>query len=290
MLLQIIYASIASIITLYYIVALAKGKKYKYLIENLNAKDYALKDMYVAGFAMNDSKLFKMRGNVGRQLMKNSKLINGETYAQYYAVLAWAQFLSIAGLIIPFAFAIAALVGGQASFMVVAVSLLFVMAAWNLVVSKMKEAVQKRRENSELEFPNMVSKLALLINSGMVLRDAWKTVAYGKEGDIYDLMRAACEDMNNGYSDTKAIYHFGVLSDSVEIKKFSSVLIQAIEKGNGGIGEMMLSQVEELWAHKRQVALQQGEVAAGKLIIPLAITFAGIIMIIVVATMSSMSF
>lgn len=64
----------------------------------------------------------------------------------------------------------------------------------------------------------MVSKLALFNNSGMVLREAWRVTAYGKEGTLYTLMKQACEDMENGESDIGAIYKFGVTSDSASIK------------------------------------------------------------------------
>jgi tight adherence protein C len=164
------------------------------------------------------------------------------------------------------------------------------MAIWNLSMSKMKEAVAKRRDACVLEFPNMVSKLSLLINSGMVLREAWYLVANGKEGVLYDLMKKACEFMENGESDVAAIHKFGVLSDSIEIKKFTSAMVQGMEKGNSELADFLVSQASELWAHKRQLALQNGEIAAGKLIIPLGLTFAGIIMIIVSAAMQSMSF
>ena len=103
-------------------------------------------------------------------------------------------------------------------------------------------------------------------------------------------MKQACEDMENGESDIGAIYKFGITSDSASIKKFTSAMIQGMQKGNSELADFMVSQTRELWAHKRQMALQQGEVAAGKLIIPLGITFAGIIMIIVSAAMQSMSF
>ena len=163
-------------------------------------------------------------------------------------------------------------------------------AIWNICVSKMKETVTARREDCEDEFPNMVAKLCLLINSGMILHEAWQVVAYGKEGTLYDLMRSACEDMENGTSDRDAIYKFGVLTDSSDIKKFTGNVISGIEKGPKELADMLLAQTSELWTHKRQVSLQKGEIAAGKLVIPLGITFAGIILIIVSGAMQSMSF
>ena len=225
-----------------------------------------------------------------RNLKKQAKLLWGDRYYEYYANLAWAQFLSLTLLVVSVGFSLSGFLKTEQLPILLILVLLFVAAFWNLSLSRMKEKVQQRREACEAEFPNMVSKLALLINSGMVLREAWRVTAYGKEGTLYKLMKQACEDMENGESDVGAIYKFGVTSDSASIKKFTSAMIQGMQKGNSELADFMVSQTSELWAHKRQMALQQGEVAAGKLIIPLGITFAGIIMIIVSAAMQSMSF
>ncbi len=281
---------LASITTVLFLVNLARGKQYGYMVESLDGGEYFLKELYVVGFSLNDGKIFKLRGKMERNLKKQAKLLWGDRYYEYYANLAWAQFLSLTLLVVSVGFSLSGFLKTEQLPILLILVLLFVAAFWNLSLSRMKEKVQQRREVCEAEFPNMVSKLALLINSGMVLREAWRVTAYGKEGTLYTLMKQACEDMENGESDIGAIYKFGVTSDSASIKKFTSAMIQGMQKGNSELADFMVSQTSELWAHKRQMALQQGEVAAGKLIIPLGITFAGIIMIIVSAAMQSMSF
>ncbi len=281
---------LASITTVLFLVNLARGKQYGYMVESLDGGEYFLKELYVVGFSLNDGKIFKLRGKMERNLKKQAKLLWGDRYYEYYANLAWAQFLSLTLLVVSVGFSLSGFLKTEQLPILLILVLLFVAAFWNLSLSRMKEKVQQRREACETEFPNMVSKLALLINSGMVLREAWRVTAYGKEGTLYTLMKQACEDMENGESDIGAIYKFGVTSDSASIKKFTSAMIQGMQKGNSELADFMVSQTSELWAHKRQMALQQGEVAAGKLIIPLGITFAGIIMIIVSAAMQSMSF
>lgn len=290
MVLRLILLVTATILTALFVISLITGKKYASYVRNLDEKEYFLKDIYVVGFALNDKKLFRLRGKLERDLKKNSRLVWDNTYYVYYAYLAWAQFLSLALLVSALGVTFAALVGGEAALMILGIVVLFVMAIWNLCMSKMKEAVEKRRDDCMLEFPNMVSKLSLLISSGMVLREAWYLIAKSKEGPLYELMTKACECMDNGDSDAAAIHKFGVLSDSIEIKKFTSAMIQGLQKGNSELVEFLTSQASELWAHKRQLALQQGEIAAGKLVIPLGLTFAGIILIIVSATMQSMAF
>ncbi len=281
---------LASITTVLFLVNLARGKQYGYMVESLDGGEYFLKELYVVGFSLNDGKIFKLRGKMERNLKKQAKLLWGDRYYEYYANLAWAQFLSLTLLVVSVGFSLSGFLKTEQIPILLILVLLFVAAFWNLSLSRMKEKVQQRREACEAEFPNMVSKLALLINSGMVLREAWHVTAYGKVGTLYTLMKQACEDMENGESDIGAIYKFGVTSDSASIKKFTSAMIQGMQKGNSELADFMVSQTSELWAHKRQMALQQGEVAAGKLIIPLGITFAGIIMIIVSAAMQSMSF
>lgn len=290
MIINLILLVLASISTILLIVHLAKGNQYTTLVENLDSSEYFLKDLYVIGFSLSNTKLFSLRGKLERDLKKHAKLVWDNIYYEYYANLAWAQFLSLSLLVLSIGLIVSTLIGGEAALLIFGITALFVLAIWNLSMSKMKEAVAKRRDECVLEFPNMVSKLSLLINSGMVLREAWYLVANGKDGALYELMKKACECMDNGDSDAAAIHKFGVLSDSIEIKKFTSAMVQGIEKGNSELADFLVSQASELWAHKRQLALQKGEIAAGKLIIPLGLMFGGIIMIIVAAAMQSMSF
>ncbi len=290
MVITLITLLLGTFLTIFFIVHLAKGKQFGFMVENLSSSEYFLKDLYVIGFSMNETKLFRLRGKLERDLKKDSKLVWDNIYYEYYANLAWAQFLTLSLLVLCVGTILSVLFGGSAALIVFVIAVLFVAAIWNLSMSKMKEAVDKRREECVIEFPNMVSKLALLIKSGMVLREAWYLVANGKEGSLYELMKKACEYMDNGESDVSAIHKFGVLSDSIEIKKFTSSMVQGIEKGNSELADFLVNQASELWDHKRQLALQKGEIAAGKLIIPLGLMFGGIILIIVAATMQSMSF
>lgn len=290
MILSIIMLVISTAATVLIIIGLIKGKQYLPLVENLDGSKYLLKSSYVIGFWLNSTKLFRLRNKLEKNLKKEARLVWDNIYYEYYANLAWAQFLSLTLVILALGTAFCGMLSSGAAIVIFIINILIVLVIWNLSISKIKELVQKRREDCEYEFPNMVSKLSLLINSGMVLREAWKVVAGGRDGELYTLMKKSCEWMENGDSDAVAIHKFGVLSDSADIKKFTGAMMQGLEKGNSELADFLLSQASELWAHKRQLALQKGEVAAGKLIIPLGLMFGGIIMIIVSAAMQSMNF
>lgn len=288
--LKIIILACATVSVFVCILGLIKGKKYENMVENLDSSEYFLKDFYVIGFFLNSTKLFKLRGKIETSLISNAKLVWNNIYYQYYANLAWAQFLSLSFLVLSIGLIICSFLGNILSLFVLVLSVVLILFVWNFSVLKIKDAVKERRIACESEFPNMVSKLSLLINSGMVLREAWYFIAESKKGPLYDLMKETCEFMNNGESDQSAINKFGILSDSREIKKFTSSLIQSLEKGNSDLVDFMLSQVTEQLEHKRQIMLQKGEVAAGKLIVPIGIMFAGVIMIIMAAALQNMSF
>ncbi len=287
---QLVFIVLAAICDAVFIIGLFKGSAYTAYIENLDGNAYPMKEFYVIGLFMNDTPVFRLRGKIGLDLKTQSKLIWDNIYAEYYAVITWAQFLTISIFTCCVGFTLCAFAGSSSGLIFIGITALALMAEWNLIMSHMKESVQARREACELEFPNMISKLSLLIDSGMILREAWELVAYGKEGELYDLMRKACENMKNGESDASAIHKFGILSDSAEIKKFSSSMLQGMEKGNSELADFLMDQASEQLSHKRQLALQQGEKAAGKLIVPLGITFAGIIMIVVSAAVQGLSF
>lgn len=127
--------------------------------------------------------------------------------------------------------------------------------------------------------------MALLINSGMILREAWGKIAESKDGEIYTLMRNANADMNNGMSEIDAIHKFGVMSDTTEIKKFSSALVQSIEKNGRELSSTLVKQSSEMWNIKKQTMLQKGEAAAAKLLAPTAMIFVGVLVIIIAAAM-----
>lgn len=188
MVLNFIMLLLASITTVLFLVNLARGKQYGYMVESLDGGEYFLKELYVVGFSLNDGKIFKLRGKMERNLKKQAKLLWGDRYYEYYANLAWAQFLSLTLLVVSVGFSLSGFLKTEQLPILLILVLLFVAAFWNLSLSRMKEKVQQRREACEAEFPNMVSKLALLINSGMVLREAWRVTAYGKEGTLYTLM------------------------------------------------------------------------------------------------------
>ena len=124
----------------------------------------------------------------------------------------------------------------------------------------------------------------------MLLRDAWKEVSLGNDSDLYMEMRKVNDDMDNGIAEIDALYRFANRCETTVIKKFTSFVIQGLEKGNKDLSDTLKNQTKELWEQKKQNTLKRGELASSKLMIPLMIMFIGILIMIIGPIMSNLSF
>lgn len=283
-----IFLIIGTVLTLLFVIMLLKGQKYNYMIDALEGDDFPLKSIYCAGLALQDVKLFQLSGKIASFLRDNTKLIYSRKFSEFYTRVIWAQALSFGMLCGGVCFLFSAILADLALLLGLLGFVMLILPGFYFV-THVKDLVQKRSDACDEEFPNAIAKLALIVNSGVILHDSWEVVAYGNSGVFYDLMQRSCLEMQNGKSDIDAIYEFGVQSGSDTVKKFTSALIQSIERGGGELPIFLSNQSKELWAHRRQVMLQKGEKAAGALLMPIALMFLGVMLIVISAALQSFS-
>lgn len=292
LILQIVVLAIGTVATVLFLILMEKGKKYDGMIEGLPNEGYSDKELLAVGYALQDIPALSMRSRIGKKLMADAYILHPENngrYAEFWARLYWARSLSLSLMVIAFTFCAASWVNGLSCVLILAFAVLGVVAFYDSGANEMNKQIKKRSEACVLEFSNVVSKLSMLMNCGLIMKDAWFIVAKTKEGEIYDLMREACAEMESGKSAAEAVYNFGIRSSAQEIRKFSSILIQNIEKGGSDVTIYMRQQSEELWNHRRQLMLQKGDEAAAKLLMPTMMVLVGLIIIIMTAALSGLS-
>lgn len=278
-----------TMLTFLYVVFFLRGQKYNYLLEPLSGDDFPFPTLYSAGLALQELKIFAVpNNNLGRSLRENVKLVYPTKYSEYYTRIIWAQGLSLGLLLGAVSFLLAAILPDLEGLLALLGVVLLVLPGYYFI-NHVSEQVSTRRDACEASFPNAISKLALLVNSGTILHEAWVMVAYGNEGELYTMMQQSCDAMRNGKSDAAAISEFGFSTNSDDIKKFTSALVQSIERGGGELPSFLSNQSKELWAHRRQVMLQKGEKAASALLMPIALMFLGVMLIVICAAMQSFS-
>lgn len=262
-----------------WIVLYLNGLKHNQMFEVLDEKDFPLKEIYGLGYGVLEVMHYGYKKDSDRKLRQKLEILYGEKFCEYYLRVTRAQQVTFLVTLIPFAFSLYGLTMEPAA---VAVVLMFAFVAFYYFGTLAEKRIQERSEALLQDFSEVVSKLALLTNAGMIMREAWQEVAEAGEGVIYDEMRTVVVDMSNGVSEIDAFYAFGMRCVIPEIKKFTSTIIQGMTKGNSELVIMLQEQSKEVWQLKQVLVRRQGEQAATKLLFPMMIMFLGILIMIVV--------
>lgn len=273
-------------VLLLWLVMYARGYKYAVLFDRLSAEDYPLKELYFVGYALLKCVKKNYKTEKDRKLRRQLSVIYNEKYAEFYLRAVYSKQVSMSLLVLAFAAPMYCIAQGS----VIAFAAVVIGAGVTFyyygetTVSK----ISSRSEEMLMAFPNAASKLALLINSGMILREAWELVAKSGSGVLYQEMRRSTLLMRNGWSEADALFSFGQRCMAPEIKKFTSTLIQGAKKGNRELAMAMTRQSREVWDLKRQMVRRQGEMANNKLMIPIFLTFIGILIMVIVPIFSNL--
>lgn len=276
---SLVIMGIGTLVTIFFLIMLITSGKYDMYLETLDSKEYPFFQLYGVGFRINDLIGMDFSRKSERKRRQHLALLKGDQLAEYYLRVNAAERTTFASLCIVASFI---LYGISQEIMILVILIGFGALAYYYVSTIPEETVKKRTGAILDEFADVVSKLALLVNAGMILREAWEMIAYSGEGELYDEMRLVCENINNGMSEIDAYTEFGTRCTAPEIKKFTSTIIQGVVKGNKELVEMIKMQSREMWNSKQHRVRQQGEKAASKLLIPTCIMFVGVLIMIIV--------
>ena len=283
--LSIVVMAIASVLTALFIIFLLAGSKYNNMIEPLNSKEFPLCELYGVGFAVLALFRYNYTSKGERKRRQQIALIYGEQHSEYYLRVNAAQRITLTFLLAVVGFVLYGLVN---DYLIIGVCLMFAFTAYYYVATLPQTKVEKKSIQILSDFADVASKLALLVNAGMIMKEAWEKVAYTGESELYQEMQRVCVNMHNGMSEVDAYTEFGSRCTSPEIKKFTSTVVQGLVKGNRELVEMIKQQSREIWEAKRHRVKQQGEKAASKLLIPICIMFIGIIIMIIIPIFSNL--
>lgn len=257
-----------------------KSKKYDSLFVDLDKKDYPLKELYSVGYCFLEIIGYKFTSKRDRKKRQELNVLYGEKYAEYYLRVIYSQQISLSMLVFLLSFC---MYGFSQQIAVWVIMIAFAGVTFYYFGDVTSKKIRKRSEEMLSDFCEVVSELALLTNAGMILHEAWEFIADSdREGTIYEEMRVAKNDMNNGLPDIEAIRQFGNRCIIPEIRKFTSTLIQGMVKGNDELVIMLQNQSSEVWNEKKQNVRRQGEKAASKLLIPMLLMFVGILIMVIV--------
>lgn len=274
-------------LSIFWIVLWVKyGRAYDSYIQPLDGSEYFMKTFFFAGFGVMQMFHVNLEGRRFRERVKVMAELKGKQYAQFYTMVNCAAQISYVVTIVPLGALLAVIVNELALF-IFAVMIAAILAVY--VDMDFDTKLQKRKDEILQAFPHVLSKMALLINAGMPLREVIQVLAQKDTGALYDELRLTVDEMNNGVSDQDAMYNLAERCSVQEVKKLAGTVVQNIKKGSSELAVTLMQMSNEVWQERVGHAKEIGEKASTKLMLPMMIIFVGILLMVLAPMLSGMS-
>lgn len=151
---------------------------------------------------------------------------------------------------------------------------------------------QGRREQLLKQYPDMVSKISLLLGAGMTLSSAWERIVlnyqrkleqhHTKPEEVYEQMLLAYREMQDGVGELKVYERFGERCNTPQYRKFTMLIIQNLRKGSSGLRQSLEKEVADAFALRKNLAKKAGEEAGTKILLPMMLMLCIVMVIILV--------
>lgn len=283
---RMIMLVLATVLVVIWIVLAKKYEDtYKDMTDSIDPEKYKYPELFCVGFAL--MRILKIDGKSqkARRRIKEIAEIQGRRYAEYYYYIINAAKWTYGFTILVMMVLIGAL-GNEPVVLLLAVVLAVLIMQY--VEQELNNHLEERRDELLADMPQMLSKMTLLVNSGMVVREAWNKVAAGGERTLYREMQMTVQEMKNGVSEVEAYRNFAERCAIKQARRFSSTMIQNMQKGNAEISYFLKEMSDELWEEKKHLVKRKGEAANSKLLMPTVMIFIGILLMIMVPAFMNM--
>lgn len=277
---QIFLTIIASLLVISWLTLLfsaTKKERYKATFKNLLSLPGVVLLRRVDGIG---------KGSIHKEILSMCLELYGKKNAAVRAELLLAKMLSFSILLTALVLTLAVVVIAAISLTIgVAVACFGTLLVITLIYSAyddLRDRVKKRRASICRQFPNVVSKLALLVTSGMIMSRAWKQTAISQKSYLYLEMQRTSEELENLVSHEVAYSNFISRCNTKETAKLATAIMQNHSKGNAEIGKLLKDMAREAWHERRHTAKREAEKANSKLMIPTMLLFLAILIMLMV--------
>lgn len=146
----------------------------------------------------------------------------------------------------------------------------------------LKDLCKKRQERLQSEFASMLTKMALMVQVGITVSEAFERVAYSSTGPLYKEMQQTVSLWVSGMPVEEALDQFSLRCPLRGIKKFVSLYKQNRLKGGPDFPIALNEMASDAWIERKNMAKSKGELADQKLLVPTLFMFIGILLMVIV--------
>lgn len=155
---------------------------------------------------------------------------------------------------------------------------------------KRRQRIKDRQSQLIIDYPKLVSQLLLFMGAGMTVRRAWFKMAQeyekqrGREGvrAAYEEMSYTMHEMQSGISEGECYERFGSRCNLSSYRKLGALLAQNLRKGNKGLHDLLRRETIDAFEDRKKRARKLGEEAGTKLLCPMMLMLAVVLVVIVV--------
>ncbi len=151
-----------------------------------------------------------------------------------------------------------------------------------------EKSMKKRATQMMIDYPQIVSKLTLLIGAGMTIKAAFEKIALDHERKggkelryAYEEMLLCVREMSGGMAEADAYVRFGNRCRLQKYVKLGAMLSQNLKRGSAGLLEILENEERDAFEERKSLARRLGEEAGTKLLAPMGIMLV-IVMVVVV--------
>lgn len=265
----------------YFIINSGVKQRYCEEIKPLNSKGYSFKGFLPFGLWAYDELKIPSSGAYYVFLYQRIVMIYGTRYAPYYLRIHWSEkfmyfFLGVIA---------ASFIGSvsNAGWRYLPVLIIAGIVLFFLTDKNLDDKSKRRKLQLMMTFPVFISKLTLLMNAGMHLRQALERIYADSDKDnpIYAELGIVLDDFASGVGENQAWQEFSERCKVKEITSFSTMMTQNTKIGDNQLVEELKRMTHETWEMRKHAAKQLGETASAKLIFPLMLMFLAILIIVI---------
>lgn len=160
-----------------------------------------------------------------------------------------------------------------------------------MVISKneTKTALQKRKEQLMSDYPDIVSKLLLLLNAGLNIKNAVKKISADylsneklKGHYAYEELVITLNLIDSGISEAGSYHDYGKRCGTMEYIKLGALLEQNLHSGSKELRVLLTSEVSEAFENHKASVITKSKQAETKLIFPMILILIVIMLLIMV--------
>ncbi len=162
---------------------------------------------------------------------------------------------------------------------------------------RQREALRQRKKSMELEYSEIVSKMAILLGSGMSIKQAWSKISarylikreknQGLNMPVYEEMLVTEREIDDGNSERAAYQNFAERVNIMCYNRLMRLLISSLERGSRQICDSLQQESEEAFEERKAVAKKMGEEASTRMLAPMMIMMMIVIAIVIVPALLS---